>query len=240
MIAARAQELTALIDRRAVLREHVDKLDAFQGRQQKLASLLEALRPRVEGAKELRRRGIAAINVEERLPGVLSQLRRVETIYREQRDSFVDAQRSGFAVFESTVDSFASHLDTQVREAWRTYTRDRARQLDPEVLRVLGSIPAYSGSIRRLQSLDRLVGELLESLPSEDVCDRFENAADERNQIWEEMQGADFSREILAFLRKASGGGASIEDLTSEVEKWITNHNLRDSFRITMAPRESE
>jgi hypothetical protein len=237
MIAARAQELTALIDRRAVLRKHVDQLDAFQGREQKLAVLVEAMRPLSEAVKELRRRNLAAIDVEERLAGVLSQLQRVEAVYREQREAFVDAQRSGFADFERTLNAFSSLLSTQVQEAWRTYTRDRAQPLDPEVLRVLGSIAAYSGSIRRLQALDRLVSDLRETLPSQDVCERFERAADDRNAIWEEMRGADFSNEILDFLRKASGGGAAIDDFTPGVESWITNHKLRGSFRITMANR---
>jgi hypothetical protein len=239
MIAARAQELTALIERRAMLRAHVDKLDAFQGREQRLSAIREMLRPLIEAAKELRRRGIAAIDVEERVPGVLSQLRRVEAVYREQRDSFVDAQRSGFADFERTLNNFATVLDAQVREAWWAYTADRTRRLDSEVLRVLGAVAAYSGSIRRLQALDRIVGELRESLPSENACERFEKTANERNEIWEEMQGEDFSREILDFLRKASSGGASIGEFTQGVENWITNHNLRGSFRITMATRAS-
>ena len=233
MIVARAQELTALIGRRALLRVHVDKLDAFQGRDQKLAALLETLRPLTEAAQELRKRSIAVIDVDDRLSGVLSQLRRVETGYREQREFLVDA-RSGFADFERTLNAFSTFLDEKVREAWRAHTRDRARQLDPEVLRVLGAIPNYAGSIRRLQALDRLVGELRESLPNEDVCERFEQAADKRNEIWEEMQGEDFSQEVLVFLRQASGGGASIDHFTPVVENWITNHNLRGSFRITM------
>ena len=239
MIAARAQALTALVERRALLREHVDKLDAFQGREQKLQALLQTLRPLTEAAGELRQHGIAEINVQDRLPGVLSQLHRTETVYREERDSFVDAQRSGFADFERTLGAFFTSLEDQIREAWRAHTQDRVRPLDPEVLEVLGSIPAYSETTLRLKSLERRVNELRDALPSESVCDQFEAATADRNQLWEEMQGTDFSREILNFLRRASGGGASLDDYTPEVDRWIAGHDLQASFRITMAPRVS-
>jgi hypothetical protein len=237
MIAARAQELIALIDRRAALRAHVDQLDAFQGRAQRLAGLVETFGPLVEAVEELRRRAIATLDLEDRLQGVLSQLHRVRTIYREQRESFVDAQRSGFADFDRTLNSLASYVEAQVRQAWRDYAKERAQPLDPEVLRVLSSIPAYSDYIRRLRARDRVVSELRESLPTRETCVRFEEAADERNAIWDEMRGADFSDEVLDFLRAASAGGTALDTLTPSVEGWITNHNLHDSFRITMASR---
>jgi hypothetical protein len=239
MIAARAQELTALIKRRAALRTHVNKLDAFLGREEKLALLVNALRPLAEAAEVLKRHGIAVIHGEERLPGLLSQLRRVQAVYREQPESFVDAQRSGFADFERTVNAFASWLDAQVRATWEVHAQARAQPLDPEVLRVLGSIPAYSSSVRRLQTLDQRVIELRGSLPGKEVYDEFERVTNERNGIWEEMQGKDFSKEVLDFLRKASAGGAALEDFTLGVENWITNHDLRGSFRITTATRAS-
>jgi hypothetical protein len=240
MIAARAQELIALIDRRAALRTHVNRLDAFLGREEKLALLVNTLSPLAEAVEVLRRHGIAAIDSEERLPGVLSQLRRVQAVYREQPESFVDAHRSGFAEFERTVNAFSSWLDAQARDAWKIHTQARAQPLDPDVLRVLGTVPAYSASIRRLQTLDRRVIELRGSLPGNDVYDEFERVTNERNGIWEEMHGADFSKEVLGFLRKASAGGAALDDLTTGVENWIKNHELRGSFRITTATRTSE
>jgi hypothetical protein len=239
MIAARVQELVDLIDRRSVLRLHVNKLDAFLGREEKLTILVNTLSPLAESVEVLRRHGIVVIYTEERLPGVLSQLRRVQAVYREQPESFVDALRSGFADFERTVNAFSSMLDAQVRDAWKIHTQARAQPLDPEVLRVLGSIPAYSSSIRRLQVLDRRVIELRASLPSNEVHEEFERVAKERNEIWEEMQGADFSREVVNFIRKASAGGAALDDLTPGVESWIKNHDLRASFRITTATRMS-
>ena len=237
MIAERARNLVALIERRKELQAHVELLDGFQARDQQLEAAVEALHPLVVAALALRRSDISVIDVADRLPGVASQLQRVREVFEKERGSFVHAQRSGFADFERTVSAFRDELETRVREAWRNHTATKAKPLDPAVLRVLGSIGAYEEPVRRLRNLDQEVQRLREMLPSDEVCQRFQCAVKDRQDLWQEMQGDDFSMEILRFLQAASDHGAPLDAFTAAVQQWIANHDLEDSFRVTAVSR---
>lgn len=237
MIAARAQQLIALIDRRASLRAHVDQLDAFQARQQKLQLLLSGLQPLAVAVATLRQRSVADVAMDDRLPGLVSQWERLRGVFEGDRNAFVDAQRSGFPEFERVCTAFCNELDSRIRQAWRSYTAQRMPSVDPEVLGVLGAIPAYAEPVRRLRDLDRHLTDLRQALPGPAVCQRFEAAVEESLRIWEDLRGGDFSPEILRFLRAASTGGAPLDLLTDSVRRWLASHELQSSFRITMASR---
>lgn len=239
MIAEQANTLVDLIERRDQLQAHVEQLDGFQAREQKLKSLVESLIPLTRATLALRQSGIAQLDMDDRLPGLLSQARRIRSVFKEARDTFIDAQRSGFPDFERTVSSFCSTLEQQVRQAWRMYTEKQARPLDPEVIGVLASVPAYARAVRRLRDLDQEIAQLRAALPNGDICRRFDGAVENRQLIWDEMGGGGFSPEILRFLRGASTGGVPLDALTPAVQAWMESHGLRDSFRITMSSQHS-
>ena len=238
-IAEQASTLVDIIERRDVLHAHVEQLDGFQARREKLGALVAALVPLSHATLALRKRNIAPLDMGDRLPGVLSQARRIRQVFEGERDAFIDARRSGFPDFERTVSSFSNELEREVRQAWRTHTERQARPLNPEVIGVLRSVPAYMDSVRLLSDLAHEIAQLREALPTEDVCKRFDEKVEKRRAVWEEMGGGDFSPEILRFLRGASTGGVPLDDLTPAVEAWMQSHRLRGSFRITMSPSRS-
>jgi uncharacterized membrane protein YccC len=235
-----AEELVSLIDRARDLRAHVEHLSRFQARDEKLSRLLQTLQPVASAATALRRESVGSLDIDDRLQGLASQVRRVKKTYEEDKDKFLDPNGSGFRDLERTVEAFVTDASDRAKTIWRDYVDRSLSKLDAEVLRVLGKIPSYAVTVDRLHALNSTLDRLREEMPTAQVCAQFGEVVAERQDLWEDMRGTDFSQEVLEFLRAASTGGAAVNTLTPTVLDWLQNHGLVDSFRVTTVRRPSE
>jgi hypothetical protein len=129
---------------------------------------------------------------------------------------------------------------TKTEEDWRAFINRETPPYSPDLMSVLGRIPALSETVREVRKAYRLLEGKKEKAPSDasEVALVVDIAKDMRahlSQMMGETEG-DYSLPpaVQRFLQEASQGTAPLDSLTSEVEAWLHERGLYDSFSITV------
>ncbi|MSR09284.1 MAG: hypothetical protein EXR82_07105 [Gammaproteobacteria bacterium] len=131
------------------------------------------------------------------------------------------------------------HVEAALRMAWEQFVSQSLPTVQEQVLQVLQNLPGFNSQviiIRSLQTKAQLLKSTLPpaaaSLPARIA--EVRSIAQNLSEAWRSLQGDGIPPEVLTFLQAASGGRATLRQLTPTVVQWIDGYSLKESFRISL------
>lgn len=207
----------------------IERRDEFQKQRKSLST-------NVQRVLALRACGFT---VPHRLSPTLKQVRGILADLKEKIQSdprYVITTFSGkeASAFFSDLQSIAQKLGHETVQFWQTYAAQRTPAMDEMLLKSLGKIPAFAGSVNQLQQAVHALKQQGERVPSTvKAVEEFQRNVEEVKRLWEELQRSDVPRPVLDFLNAAaSSSGASLEAMTDEVFTWLKQHGLIGNFQV--------
>jgi hypothetical protein len=232
MIVSEVENLIELINHKSQLQQNVSQRAGFRTRSEELQKNLADLEQRIEVVKAFTNRGFEKPDVSSKSFAVHSQINTIFENFRQDPSSIISFNN---VIFKSALKSLNSGLDQFISQSWRAYT-DRARQINPQVLEGLGTIPMFSGMVQKVRILTIQIDGCRKNTPiSEADFKKFDSLVIDAEKVWNELGSTELPKDVEDFLRAAgSREGAPLDLLTTEVKEWLSLKEINNSFRIHM------
>lgn len=235
MLLDRALDLRTTLDKHRELKAASVKAKTFRTRADQFAPLANDLQNADVLRRALQSEGVATV-APKPLPQTRQQAQTLLAKFRDDRDSFAEADPSVRFEFSSALKAAIAARRDEAAEAWRDQVEGKAEASLDQVLVALGSLPAYAAAVARIRDLDGVIIALRENTPAPDdiraKLDALDAAVEARAAAMESIEGGDVPAAVLAFLRKVSQGGAALDDFTTEVKDWLVGRKAISDFRI--------
>jgi hypothetical protein len=227
---ARVEQKIAAVEK---LRSEARRISEYQRRREKAQSAAGQLQPVTPISTVLRQAGIEQAAPHPKTTLLRAIFAEIAATAESDCDQLL-RDKYNFSQLERDTAEVAAWTEARLLEAWRKHANGIAPAINPEILKVLERIPAFTPQIRtvraRLMEFDRLASEL----PRNDTRIRdLTRAADEARNVFQQMHTDTIPQSVWVFLRAATAiGGAEIGALTPEVFQWLSQNSLDSAFAI--------
>lgn len=234
-LLANAQRVLALAESVRDAKSVALKSDKFSERKQHVQDLLGRLAPLAATQRALVEAAIP-------FPGsphgagtyttTADQFEAVTSTFRDDPDSLFGTP---FKEVKDRAYNIATGLERRLREGWAAHVESVVQTPAGDQLDVFAKVPDFRDVAVRLKALYASRAALAERLPTnaEEVQAPHDLAA-QIEEAWRAL-GGDAPASVLDLLRAAgTPSGASLDTLTDDVRRWISDNNLSDTLRIRL------
>jgi len=235
MLLERAARLNAALAKHLELKTAGQQGQVYSTRARQLKPLAETLSRSQRDWMAMRGAGLISAPIDAK-PGLRSQAQDLLGRFKADPSVLAEADDTFRFQFTSGVTNAATEFDVAAREAWAAHMATRADFPRDDVLNALDAIPGYRASVQRIRAAAATFQKLRNRTPVatelSTAIAQAEAARQDKDDGLAAMQGDDLPAEVLSFLRKTGQGGASLADLSAQVQSWLEARKLSNAFRI--------
>jgi hypothetical protein len=138
--------------------------------------------------------------------------------------------------FNDRLDGIAVAGEKAAIAAWKTYVDERADFGADDVLNALAPIAQFKASGLKIRQIRREVAAFGADFPSNPkaAIARLDVLIAEHEMAWTKLEASDIPTSVVAFIRAAAGGEATLSAYTPEVQSWLEGRDLLGAFRIKL------
>jgi hypothetical protein len=233
MLLEKSQELIELSKRKKSLQIFADNLQIIQTRRKQIADAIASIQPLVEALKAFRQRGINNIDLTQRAESILNFVINVDNNLQNNPDWILDNKNFQGNILKSHIVNLKNTLEEQLSESWKSYCYERMPQINIEILNVLARVEAFKQTVRQIQIIDKEIKEV--AYPKNNAAfEKYELRIEQLKHSWYSLKSDDFPEAVSHFLQAASDQGSPLNLLTPEVQNWINQNGISDSFKICL------
>jgi len=232
MLIEKSQQLIELSENKINLLNIANNLQEFKTRQEQIADAVTAIQPLVEALKAFRQKGIANFDLTQKADTLLNFIIAAEDNFR-QDPNWITENFNG-KTFKSNIENFKKALEQQLIQNWKTYLAEHMPTTNNELLTLLSRIDAFKQTVQEVKIIDV---QIKQAIYPKDIRE-FEIAEariEQLKQCWKNLSSDEVPKSVLSFLRVATSQGAPLSLLTQEVQDWIKQHGISESFKINLA-----
>jgi len=233
MILEKSQQLIELSQNKIALQNFANNLQAFQARQKQITDAVVIIQPLIEALRAFRQRGIANIDLTQKVDILLNLIINTEDKFRENPDWIIAQNNFKGNSFKSSIDSLKKTLEQQLCEAWKTHLDQNMPSTNNEMLTLLARVEAFKYTVQQNRVLDGQIKQVIFRKNS-DEFEIIEQRIEQLKQSWNSLSSDEVPEAVLHFLRAAASQGASLSLLTTEVQDWINRYSISDSLKIRL------
>jgi hypothetical protein len=144
-----------------------------------------------------------------------------------------EGARRGMSQLQRNLPTYVERLERAVMDLWKAHVRASVGSVaDLVVLSdLLNTLPGQAKEKKVLQEARKPIEELSESIPDASSGASLSATADKVNSAFTDAFGVDSVRE---FLLACARGGATLDQLTSEVREWLGRTGAVDKVRVRL------
>ncbi|MBH8566785.1 hypothetical protein I8748_32340 [Nostoc sp. CENA67] len=233
MLLEKSQELIDLSQRRKSLQKFAGNLQIIQTRQKQIADAIATIQPLVEALKAFRQRGINNINFTQNVESILSFVINAEENLQNNPDWILDNKNFKGNFLKSNVENLKTTLEQQLSAAWKNYRDQKMPSTDNEILKFWSEVEASKRTVLQIQIIDREIKKVIYP-KNNDEFESCERKIEQFNYSWNSLNSSELSEAVSRFLQAVSDKGAPLNLLTPEVQDWINQNGISDSFKIRL------
>lgn len=235
MLAKRARELIQRVRTLESRRQLADKADKFKTRAGQLAGPARQLTAVADMVVVMRRRPIPVTLEGEKIASVLQHAESIREAYRADPETILGADGDLRFTFWTPLQGLPQAVEQSLRQSWLAFVEQAIPAGKPDLISVLGRVPSFQKQVTTIRQGSEEAARLRQALPqSEDAITRVEDLASRLRQAWNQLESEEISPEVLAFLRAASTGQATLEHVTPGVKDWLDRHHLLRTFKVML------
>ncbi|MHC5916394.1 MAG: hypothetical protein ACYTXE_36660 [Nostoc sp.] len=233
MLLEKSQELIELSQRKKSLQSFAANLQIIQTRQKQITDALATIQPLVEALKAFRQRGIDNIDLTQKADSILSFVINAENNLQNDSEWILDNKNFKGNILKSHVENIKATLEQQLSESWKSYRDQQMPSTNNEILNLLAKVEAFKNTVRDIQIIDREIKNVIYPKNNAEFA-VYERKIEQLKYYWNSLSSDEVPEAVLHFLRAAANQGAPLNFLTSEVQDWINQHGISDSFKIRL------
>ncbi|MEH2218236.1 MAG: hypothetical protein V7K72_14190 [Nostoc sp.] len=233
MLLEKSQELVELSQRRKSLQNFAGNRQIIQTRQKQITDALATIQPLVEALKAFRQRGINNINLTQNVESILSFVINAEENLQNNPDWILDNKNFKGNFLKSNVENLKTTLEQQLSAAWKNYRDQKMPSTDNEILKFWSEVEASKRTVLEIQIIDREIKKVIYP-KNNDEFESCERKIEQFNYSWNSLNSSELSEAVSRFLQAVSDKGAPLNLLTPEVQDWINQNGISDSFKIRL------
>ncbi len=230
MLLEDCQQLTQQAQKVVALEKDVKEVDRFRDRQQKLATLVEGLKPAVTALRAFRERDLIAIDISQKVDPVLAEVVTTASEFQQNRGWLIETFK--FNSLQTKVNSLKTELEAQLQRAWSIYKSQRIPMTSSELLGLLGRIDTFKSTVQTIQRHIAAI-DTVEYPQDAAHFHRIDQAIQNLSTAWNNLD--EVPAEVQDFLQAATTHGACIDRLTPEVKNWLTAQGITRFFYIRLS-----
>ena len=225
----RCRNLRAQIDQRNELRRAHHEAKAFRERISELIGLRTQVSSDLERLLVLKKKSVAI----GKLPTVTGALELLEACSRVLAGDPTESGRD-FGLLKRSLDKMRKGLESATESGLQCVNRDLP-SIEESFLKLVELIPGYLPRVARIrEERDRLHrGTDLESMNAQELGE-FLDRRDALKELADQLNPAEFPKDVLEFFKAARRGGAPLEKFTASVQTWLSQQGLLTSIRIVI------
>ncbi len=233
MLLEKSQELVELSQRKKSLQSFAANLQIIQTRQKQITEAVAAIQLLVEALKAFRQRGINNIDLTQKVESILSFVINVEDNLQNNPHWILDNKNFKGNILKSNIDSLKTTLEQQLSEAWKSYRDQQMPSTNNEILNLLAKVEAFKQIVQQIQDIEKDLKNIRYPKNNAEfaIC---ELKIEQLKHSWKSLKSDEFPEAVSHFLQAASDQGSPLNLLTPEVQDWINQNGISDSFKIRL------
>ncbi|MBE9200073.1 MULTISPECIES: hypothetical protein [unclassified Nodularia (in: cyanobacteria)] len=233
MIIEKSQELIELSQRRKSLIIFAANLQIIQTRQKQISDALATIQPLMEALKAFRQRGINNINLTQNVEFILKFVINAEENLQNNPDWILENKNFKGNFLKSNVENLKTTLEQQFSEGWKSYRDQKMPIMNNEILNLLAKIAAFKQTVLQIQIIDKEIKNVIFPKNNAEFT-IYEQKIEQLKHSWKSLKSDEFPEAVSHFLLAASEQGSPLNLLTPEVQDWINQNGISDSFQIRL------
>lgn len=233
MLLKKTQELNELSQRKKSLQKFASNYNTIQTRQKQVTDAIAIIQPLVEALTAFRQRGIDNINLTQKADLVLNFIIDAEDKLQENSEWILEPKNFKGNILKSYIENLKVTLEQQLSESWKSYRDQKMPSTNNEILNLLAKVEAFKQTVRQIQIIDKEVKNFIYPKNNAEFA-IYERKIEQLKYYWNSLSSDEVPQSVLDFLRAAANQGAPLNILTSEVQDWINQHGISDSFKIRL------
>lgn len=227
-LSERCSNVALEIENRNKLRREVREADAFTQRLEDLREIRSDLAQQIDKAAVLRGKGISLGKTGTSVVAL--------SVLREWKANFVkDSAETikDYSRLKRSIDKVRKDVAQAVEKVLEAVDQDLP-SIDESFLRQVETIPSYVGQVARIRERrDALKGKPLRAMSPQEL-QQFLGRRDELKNLADQLNPKEFPKEVLEFFKAARRGGASLEQFTDSVKKWLADKKQLKNVRLIL------
>lgn len=222
----RCRDVGVEIERRNKLRRDEKEADTFRQRLQDLRSIRVEVGLQLEKVKTLRSKGVSVAKTG-------SQSIALAVLNEWEKDFIADPAETikDYSRLKRSVEKVRKDVTQAVEAALDAVDRDLPT-IDESFLRQVEVIPSYTAQVARIRERrDVLKGKDLQSMSANEL-EQFLGRRDDLRKLADQLNPKEFPKDVLDFFKATRRGGASLDQFTASVQKWLADRNQLKNVRI--------
>lgn len=233
MIVEKSQKLVELSQHKKSLQTFAGHLQTIQTRQKQITDAIAIIQPLVEALKAFRKRGINNIDLTQKVEPILSLVINASDNLQNNPDWILEPKNFKRNILMSQLVHLKTLLEDQLSQSWKNYYDEQMPLTNNEILNVLVRVEDFKETVRQIQNLERDLKNVIYPKNNAEF-EKCELKIERFKHFWYSLNSDDFPEAILHFLQAASDQGSSLNLLTPEVQNWINQNGISDSFKIRL------
>jgi hypothetical protein len=225
----RCRDVGVEIERRNKLRRDDKEADAFRQRLQDLRSIKVDVGLQLEKVKTLRSKGVSVAKTGSQSLAL--------TVLKEWEKAFVaDPAETikDYSRLRRAIEKVRKDVTQAVETALDAVDRDLPT-IDESFLRQVEVIPAYTTQVAHIRDQrDVLKAKDLRAMSASEL-NQFLGRRDDLRKLADQLNPKEFPKDVLDFFKATRRGGASLDQFTASVQKWLADRNQLKNVRIIVA-----
>jgi phage-related minor tail protein len=222
----RCRDVGIEIEHRNKLRRDEKEADAFRQRLQDLRSIREDVTLQLEKVKTLRSKDVSVVETG-------SQSAALAVLKEWEKNFIADPTETikDYSRLKRSFDKVRKDVTQAVQTALDGVDRDLPT-IDESFLRQVEAIPSYAAQVTRIRERrDVLKGKDVHSMTANEL-EQFLGRRDDLRKLADLLNPKEFPKDVLDFFKAARRGGASLDQFTASVQKWLADRSQLKNVRI--------
>jgi hypothetical protein len=225
----RCRDVGVEIEHRNRLRRDEKEAEAFRQRLQDLRTIRVDVGLQFEKVKTLRSKGVSVAKT-------VSQSLALTVLTEWEKCFIADPAETikDYSRLKRSIEKVCKDVTQAVQSALDAVDRDLPT-IDESFLRQVEAIPSFAVQVARIRERrDVLKGKDLHSMSANEL-EQFLGRRDDLRKLADQLDPKEFPKDVLDFFKATRRGGASLDQFTDSVQKWLADRNQLKNVRIIVA-----
>ncbi|MEH2286878.1 hypothetical protein [Nostoc sp.] len=233
MLLEKSQELIELSQRRKSLQNFAANLQIIQDRKNKINDTIAAIQPLAEGLQAFRQRGMIDIELANKTDKIVNLIIKIEEKLSNNNEWIFDIENIEINNLKSDAERLKNTLEQQLSKCWQRYRDQKMPSTNNEILNLLAKVEAFKQTVLQIQDIEKDLKNIRYPKNNAEfaIC---ELKIEQLKHSWKSLKSDEFPEAVSHFLQAVSEEGADLSLLTPEVQDWINQNGISDSFKIRL------
>ncbi|MFW9261632.1 hypothetical protein [Nostoc sp. CALU 546] len=233
MLLEKSQELVDLSQRKKSLQSFAANLQIIQDRRNKVYDTIAAIQPLAEALQAFRQRGMIDIDLANKTDKILNLILNIEENLSNNNEWIFDINNTEINNLKSDAEKLKNTLEQQLSKYWQRYRDQKMPSTNNEILNLLAKVEAFKQTVLEIQDREKYLKNIRYPKNNAEfaIC---ELKIEQLKHSWKSLKSDDFPEAVSHFLQAVSEEGANLSLLTPEVQDWINQNGISDSFKIRL------